>query len=96
MLSESAMLGSSRSGQSIVQLESRQRWESLVTILFAIDRAEKTEAALLSASSSRGKNSGRSLRDQPRKVIGVNKQVSTKRGSLSSRSRSRRSGCKEY
>ncbi|EZF75578.1 hypothetical protein H105_02773 [Trichophyton soudanense CBS 452.61] len=96
VLSESAMLGSSRSGQSIVQLESRQRWESLVTILFAIDRAEKTEAALLSASSSRGKNSGRSLRDQPRKVIGVNKQVSTKRGSLSSRSRSRRSGCKEY
>ncbi|EGE05124.1 bZIP transcription factor HacA [Trichophyton equinum CBS 127.97] len=101
VLSESAMLGSSRSGQSIVQLESRQRWESLVTILFAIDRAGKTGAAssLLSSSlsSSRGKNSGRSLRDRPRKVIGVNKQLlPTKRGSLSSRSRSRRSGCKEY
>ncbi|EFR05503.1 transcriptional activator hacA [Nannizzia gypsea CBS 118893] len=99
VLSESAMLGSSRSGQSTVQLESRQRWESLVTILFAIDRAGKTGAAASSSSLSssfRGRNSGRSLRDRPRKVIGVNKQSPTKRGSFSSRSRSRRSGCMEY
>ncbi|EEQ29954.1 bZIP transcription factor HacA [Microsporum canis CBS 113480] len=84
VLSESAMLGSSRSGQSIAQ--SRRRWESLVTILFSIDRARKT------TTSSRGRYSGRSLRDRPRKVIGVSKQSPAKRGSLS---RSRRSGCME-